>query len=81
MSGTGLKPCPFCNCGDIEVDDEWGIYCNDCGWGIPYDNKSKRSTVRKWNTRPIEDALRAEIAALKEESARIRAFDGARSTL
>jgi transcription initiation factor TFIIIB Brf1 subunit/transcription initiation factor TFIIB len=58
-----LKPCPFCGCQKIETDPEWGIYCTDCGWGFSYEYMDSQEEINavpgQWNTRPIEDELRA----------------------
>lgn len=68
-----LKPCPFC--GEDGVLDERSSYtvecsvCGCCAW-IPGRNYDGRPD---WNTRPIEDALRAEVAALKAELERWKA--------
>ena len=52
-----LKPCPFC--GGTKICTENGINLNYC------DNCSAESNIEHWNTRPIEDELRAEIERLK----------------
>jgi len=52
-----LRPCPFC--GGTKICTEKGINLNYC------DNCSAESNVEHWNTRPIEDELRAEIERLK----------------
>lgn len=54
---SNLRPCPFC--GGTKICTEKGINLNYC------DNCSAESNVEHWNTRPIEDALRAEIARLR----------------
>src|SRR5574340_379758 len=61
-----LKPCPFC--GEKATKPETmidGCVCcsnPDCvAWTFP-------STIKQWQTRPIEDALRAELGALKERT-------------
>ena len=54
-----LRPCPFC--GGTKICTEKGINLNYC------DNCSAESNVEHWNTRPIEDALNARIAALEAE--------------
>ena len=57
MSELGLKPCPFCG----KKQSEWS---RDCACGNPaLDSMTKGA----WNTRPIEDALRARIAELEQE--------------
>ncbi len=55
--------CPFC--GSTRVD--YGTYpigCCTCGAVGP---QGYEGEVASWNTRPIEDALRAEVAALKDK--------------
>ena len=54
-----LKPCPFC--GGTKICTEKGINLNYC------DNCSAESNIEHWNTRPIEDELRARIAELEEK--------------
>ena len=54
-----MKPCPFC--GGTKICTEKGINLNYC------DNCSAESNVEHWNTRPIEDELRARIAELEAE--------------
>ena len=48
-----LKPCPFCNCADIEYDIlSEHVYCTSCG---------VMTFEQKWNIRPIEEALQDKI--------------------
>lgn len=70
-----LKPCPFCGSddriilipsdnslmADYRSKDE--VYCRDCGANQYALGKLK--AIKKWNTRPVEDALRAENETLK----------------
>ena len=53
-----LKPCPFCG-GEAEYwgDDGKAGCASDMGSGCPFDEVMY---AHEWNTRPIEDALRAE---------------------
>lgn len=50
------KPCSHCGRGDAAdfVRSLECVYCPDCG--------SKSPSLERWNTRPIEDALRQRIA-------------------
>lgn len=61
-----LKACPFCGSSNTTLDyyeiscpQELGtiVVCNDCG--------ASAKSIDDWNTRPIEDELRAEIERLK----------------
>ncbi len=65
-----LKPCPFCGCGTIRKynaktssTSDWYAECQKCL--MMTDAYPTLDALRDaWNTRPIEDALRAEIEAL-----------------
>ena len=59
-----LKPCPFCG-GKAFWDSEFsGVYCH-CGAEITFCESDKEAAER-WNTRPIEDALKEENKRLRE---------------
>jgi len=69
-----MKPCPFC--GGMPKVNDWtlkGITDKRCFC----DNEkcpvylSKTIAIDDWNTRPIEDELRARIAELEAESERL----------
>lgn len=68
-----LEPCPFCG---GNANRETGRYALRWAW---CENPSCRAFARAelpidtWNTRPLEDALRAELASVKLENARLRA--------
>ena len=72
-----LKPCPFCKCTTIRNTrsvDRVMLWCVNCGAEISA-LQGKRSyeavlnaLVFLWNTRPIEDALRKEIAQLQTDN-------------
>jgi hypothetical protein len=53
-----LKACPFCQSNEAKVslEDEDYVVCAKCG---------SASHVDLWNTRPREDALEAEVEALR----------------
>ena len=59
-----LKPCPFC--GGTKICTEKGLNLNYC------DNCSAESNIEHWNTRPIEDGLRARIAELEKDNDEFR---------
>jgi hypothetical protein len=62
-----LKPCPFCGKEQSEKNFfSCDGYPQACGcWETTHTGEE---ACEVWNTRPIEDALRAEIARLKEEN-------------
>ena len=53
-----LKPCPFCGRENIETEDGRAI-CMNC-FVIAHE--------RHWSDRPIEDALKEQIAKLQEDN-------------
>ena len=62
-----LKPCPFCGRFGHEANDQYatgGEYCECEACGIVL-----KGGAKVWNRRPIEDSLRAELSALKEQNA------------
>jgi Lar family restriction alleviation protein len=76
-----LKPCPFCG-GDASLivktffglpeEDVYTVACNDCKSQSCYSDDHKE-TIKIWNTRPAEDALKAEVERLKAVLAEIAA--------
>lgn len=63
-----LKPCPFCKGLNIvrysyNFSNNIHYQCSKCGCLSIFDNKSKDT----WNTRPAEDALKAEVERLKAD--------------
>jgi DNA-directed RNA polymerase subunit RPC12/RpoP len=63
-----LRPCPFCEIGVFEYDNDTGFNdesyyeyyeCNNCG--------ARVSTKELASARPIEDKLRARIKELEDE--------------
>jgi Lar family restriction alleviation protein len=65
-----LKPCPFCGGEDTEIapglKGDWYIGCLTCNYQIRCEDCTEEDTVRYWNTRPAEDALKAENERLTE---------------
>jgi Lar family restriction alleviation protein len=65
-----LKPCPFCGGQNVKCDNErdkrgYTVYfgkCFDCG-AMGHDTRNYDKATAAWNTRPIEDALRAQLEA------------------
>lgn len=61
-----LHPCPFCGGKSLVVPPRRKqILCEGCGAEGPEINGDKSKT---WETRPLEDALHAELATLKERA-------------
>ena len=73
-----LNPCPFC--GKIPnaeyIEDVMYVICsnNSCGMSC-----IASVTLKEWNNRPIEDALRAHIDELKSENKALRLIAGSHS--
>lgn len=69
-----LKPCPFCGATDcsVEADGPMCFYvsCGSC-WASTPRCETPGTAAADWNDRPIEDALRAQLAALQEEKAQV----------
>ena len=63
-----MKKCPFCG-GEADYTQILGnygrVYCFTCDGGIR-EGRSKDGVIHNWNSRPIEDALNARIAELKD---------------
>jgi len=64
-----LRECPFCGSANIELDAYAESYptvrctCCDAKIEVRY---GKKIAAEAWNTRPAEDALRAENARMKD---------------
>jgi hypothetical protein len=68
MSATDLKPCPFCGeSAAWEPTSEW-TECGHCAATGSFRDLWKGD----WNTRPIEDSLRARAEAAEAAAARWR---------
>lgn len=63
-----LKPCPFCGGTDVSVCDSTTTRTAKCRSCVVY------IAIEKWNSRPIEDALRAEVARLRAELDVVRKY-------
>lgn len=69
-----LKPCPFC--GNEPVVEGNLVACNNlnCPTHDNYWTDPMIFTCDQWNTRPIEDELRARIAELEGEIAKMKKY-------
>ncbi len=71
-----LKPCPFCGSidtyrGECEEGDVIGCgHCNATGPVMEEIDVTVPVTLYSWQSRPIEDTLRAQIAALTARAER-----------
>lgn len=69
-----LKPCPFCG---SPAKQGYQLLCSNDN--CPNENRDEQGatfiTEAQWNTRPIEDALQAQIDALEAEIAELKADD------
>lgn len=73
-----LKPCPFCGCEEVSLSEIMPnmVLCSniDCYFYAVY------TPVMIWQSRPIEDGLRAELARrdleLSVEQAQVKHLDG-----
>lgn len=69
---TELKPCPFCG-GEPKVTEREGFAFFWCGECAASSKIAKESEAREyWNTRPAEDALKAEGERLKAEIEKLK---------
>ena len=62
-----LEPCPFCGCTDQLSLSPSSHACSACHATA---SLMSREVPGTWNTRPIEDSLRAEVERLKAELSR-----------
>ena len=81
-----MKPCPFCGRNDNLMQQSWAgsrmMRCDipGCGatGGYIYDFEdapfTQEEVRQRWNTRPIEDKLKAEIERLKAEISKHAVF-------
>ena len=61
-----LLPCPFCGASVSNIEDEGILLCSGCGFYYVI-TEPIAEAIEHWNSRPIEDALRKEIAQLKKD--------------
>ena len=75
MCEQEIKPCPYCGSTDIKLHDEitHAVWCQECFAEMP--SIDIESAVELWNTRPIEDELRARIAELEADNDQLTAHD------
>lgn len=73
-----LKPCPFCGGEPVrkwnhypDGDDNWLIKCEPCN--IIVISLHPFLTIERWNTRPLEDAMRVELEAAKGHASGLEA--------
>ena len=70
-----LKPCPFCGSNRIVEETEtdnsgcvpmtvWFVKCTACG-SFKNSISNPDRAIKRWNTRPAEEALTAEVERLK----------------
>lgn len=67
-----LKPCPFCG-GAVTVDlvsrpwqfDDYAVGCPKCYQRFCF-ARTEAESIKQFNSRPAEDALQAQVAALKD---------------
>lgn len=75
-----LKPCPFCGQDQkISVSNRGEKHSQKCECGgswLGLGVNLKEESEEAWNTRPIEDALRARIAELEIDVASLEYLDG-----
>lgn len=75
-----LKACPFCGTKKIETYHYPGglviITCSKCTLAVQTHLALPDDAIKQWNARPIEDALRAELAAEKEKHRWIPVSEG-----
>ena len=79
---SDLKPCPFCGC-EVQlcnIDDDglggfsyyYEVVCLNCGLSnksiFANSDRVENAAIKHWNARPIEDALRKEIAQLQADN-------------
>ena len=76
MEDAELKPCPFCG-GKAHYyyqRENDSIVCEECGARLMYldfGEDAQKELFKQWNTRPIEDSLRAKNKRLREVLERI----------
>jgi hypothetical protein len=75
-----LKACPFCASSCYHYPDDSAIWCGKCDEGIVEDPRIPIDIKTRWNTRPIEDDLRAKLALAVEALENVQCpFDGSRT--
>lgn len=70
MSEELRPPCPYCGKDNTTLQTTVSVrhrLCKSCGARGPIFYKEEKADYPSWNTRPIEDALRAENERLKSK--------------
>jgi hypothetical protein len=67
-----ISNCPKCGAtvtvDKFEEGDPMGVFCKDCGfvYFVPQEVDTVEELIAKWNSQPVIERLRAEVAELKE---------------
>jgi hypothetical protein len=75
----GIEPCPFCGTSVVSCEYDGHYIWVECGnsnckasmMAVRMDNGDADEAKKIWNTRPIEDALRAQLAEAQAEVDRL----------
>lgn len=71
-----LRECPFCGGEDVEhLPDgfgNWLVGCVTCDYRIQCVSCTEDEAIRKWNNRPAENALKADVERLKSKLALVK---------
>jgi hypothetical protein len=69
-----LKPCPFCGkppaLSPDKAQDFFQVWCY-CEADVCLGDYSRKEVIRQWNSRPVEDALRARAEAAEAKWASV----------
>ena len=71
MSDEKLKPCPFCGCEDVRIQESYHsqlvrIFCTACGLStVDRPAKEREVLIAYWNERPAQSALKERVEELE----------------